>query len=285
MQNKMDLHIHTNASDGTDSVPALWKHIQESGIQMFAVTDHDTIEGSREMKTLVDDRARLISGVEFSCKTDTFKCHILGYGFDYDHPQLVEALKEGEALRREKLEVRLEYLEKVRGIQFPEDVLVRLRGMKTVGKPHIAREMVNLGLADSIDSAIQNVINGCKAGDDRIEASKAIAAIREAGGITVWAHPLGGEGKKHLSPDVFRERLEVLLQAKIQGLECHYSRYDQEEAKFLCQVAAANGLYVTGGSDYHGENKTISLGELNVEGRAVTIPKELLPPMMREEIG
>ena len=100
-------------------------------------------------------------------------------------------------------------------------------------------------------------------GRDRIEAKTAVEAITASGGFPVWAHPLGGEGEKRLSPEKFEKLLSALTGYGIRGLECHYSRYTAREAAFLTARAEAAGLTVTGGSDYHGSNKRgIELGVL-----------------------
>ena len=269
MKNLIDLHIHTQASDGTDSIRELLTKIKQQGIRVFSVTDHDTVDGAREMAAQVDLSEIFISGVEFSCKTPLAKCHILGYWIDCDNDELQTALQEGERLRRKNLEVRLAFLKREWGIAFPQEAVDRLYAMKSVGKPHIAREMLKLGWGRDIDDAIQNYMNGCKVQNDRIDAEMAIHAIQAAGGIAVWAHPLGGEGSRHLSAEEFEKRLEVLRGEGIQGLECFYSRYSGEEAAYLRRRAESLGMPVSGGSDYHGENKTISLGELGTDGREI----------------
>ena len=105
----------------------------------------------------------------------------------------------------------------------------------------------------------------CHVGDARQDSSVVIRAVKESGGIAVWAHPLGGEGEPLLSGDEFKLRLSELCRLGIQGLECFYSRYTNEQEHFLAQSARENNLLISGGSDYHGTNKTIALGELGKE--------------------
>ena len=97
----------------------------------------------------------------------------------------------------------------------------------------------------------------------------AINAIISAGGFPVWAHPLGGEGERHISPEEFYPRLEIMKKFGIKGLECHYSRYSKEEANFLVKCAEENGLLISGGSDYHGSNKDIPIYKLNTENTPI----------------
>ena len=262
---RYDLHIHTAASDGSDSPAELAQKVREAGLELFSVTDHDTVDGALAMETLLPEGVGYIRGVEFSCISSGGKCHILGYGFDPTHPRFLAALDEGTRLRREKLERRIVHLREKLGIVLTEEELRWLRSLKSPGKPHLAGLLVERGLAPDLGSAIRRFLSGVP-GRDRIESRTAIDAIRAAGGIAVWAHPLGGEGEKRLTEIQFEQQLAVLLAAGVQGLECHYSRYSPAESELLLGYARACRLIVTGGSDYHGVNKKgIALGQLGTE--------------------
>ena len=108
-------------------------------------------------------------------------------------------------------------------------------------------------------------------GDARQDVATVIKAIKESDGISVWAHPLGGEGEPFLSNEKFKSRLSELCRLGIQGLECFYSRYTNEQEDFLIQSAQEKKLLISGGSDYHGLNKTIKLGELGAESPDIKI--------------
>ena len=122
MASKADLHIHTTASDGADTPRVLAEKIAAAGLELFSVTDHDTIAGALEMEKLVPRGVRYIRGVEFSCVSPAGKCHILGYGYDPDHPAFRGALEEGRRLRLEKLDRRLEQLKRDHGIELTDAV-------------------------------------------------------------------------------------------------------------------------------------------------------------------
>lgn len=262
MASKADLHIHTTASDGADLPRVLAEKIAAAGLELFSVTDHDTIAGALEMEKIVPDGVRYIRGVEFSCVSPAGKCHILGYGYDPNHPALLEALAEGRRLRLEKLDRRLEQLKRDHGIVLTEAERTWLMSLGSPGKPHLGQIIRNRGLAPDLDGAIRNFIRDVP-GRDRIEAKMAIEAILAAGGFPVWAHPLGGEGEKRLTEEKFESLLETLLGYGLRGLECRYSRYGRKESEFLLDHAARRGLVPTGGSDYHGSNKKdIQLGQL-----------------------
>ena len=264
MTSCVDLHIHTTASDGSDSPAELARKV--AGLRIFSVTDHDTIDGALQMENLVPPGTVYIRGVEFSCVSPAGKCHILGYGYDPRHPALLAALEEGRTLRLEKLQRRLEALRAHFGIILTDDELSRLYSLNSPGKPHLGKILLDRGLAETLDGAIQTYLKIRVPGRDRIDAGRAIAAIEKAGGRSVWAHPLGGEGEKRLTPEKFEDQLQTLLAAGLKGMECHYSRYSREEIQFLRDRAAAHGLTVTGGSDYHGINKRdLELGMLSME--------------------
>jgi predicted metal-dependent phosphoesterase TrpH len=193
MANSIDLHIHTTASDGSDSPALLLRNLKKAGITTFSVTDHDTVDGAMEMEQLVTPDFRYIRGIEFSCETPAGKCHILGYGYDSQDPVFLAALAEGAALRQEKLLSRLRYLEETLGITFTEAERNWLQSLRSPGKPHFGKLLVDRGIAATIDEAIQVYINPHKPRRDRIDGSTAVAAILHAGGIPIWAHPLGGE--------------------------------------------------------------------------------------------
>ena len=265
MAAKVDLHIHTTASDGADSPRVLAEKIAAAGLELFSVTDHDTIAGALEMEKIVPRGVRYIRGVEFSCVSPAGKCHILGYGFDPDHPAFRGALEEGRRLRLEKLERRLEQLKRDHGIELTEAERSWLMSLGSPGKPHLGQIIRRRGLAPDLDGAIRGFIRDVP-GRDRIEASMAIGAILAAGGFPVWAHPLGGEGEKRLTEEKFESLLQTLLGYGLRGLECRYSRYGRKESEFLLDHAERLGLVPTGGSDYHGSNKKdIQLGQLGYD--------------------
>lgn len=266
---RADLHIHSNNSDGSDSIKELANVVIKSGLDVFALTDHDTVEGCEEMLKLVPSNIKFIPSVELTCKADFVKCHILGYNCDYKNKTLLELIEKGKVLRKNKLETRIKYLKDAWNINMTQEELDWLYSRKSVVKTHLANIIVNRGLAKNNLEAMDKYLEGCKAGDTRFTGDEAVNAIISSGGIPVWAHPLGGEGEIHISEDEFYKRFEVMKSIGIRGLECHYSRYDKKEAEFLVKVAKDNGLFITGGSDYHGSNKDIPIGKLNVEGSFV----------------
>lgn len=267
-----DLHLHTTASDGSCTPGELLQLLTRQGIRIFSVTDHDTIDGARAMLSLVPASMRYLPGVELTCRSAVGKYHILGYGMHLDDPLLQAALEEGSRLRRRKLEERIRYLEEAHGIRLTGEELAWLRSCQSPGKPHLGKLLLQRGLdtdGTGMQGVLRRYVNPFKGGNDRISAGEAIRAIQHAGGVAVWAHPLGSEGKRHKTPEEFQPLLEDLLSLGIQGLECWYSRYTRQEVDFLTAQAIAHGLLISGGSDFHGTPKPGLLpGCLCAEGDA-----------------
>lgn len=262
---KVDLHLHTTASDGSDTPDELLALATEVGISVISITDHDTLLGSLDALKARVPGVKVITGIEFSCHCSDggdFDCHILGYGFDPESGHIRKAIAHGREMRLFKLESRLKYLDSHFGIRFDEGEINWLHSLNSVAKPHLAGLLVKRGLADSIADAIDKYLKGDGFPDDRIDAREAIDAILASGGIPVWAHPLGGEREERLTLDELESRLKALLPLGLGGLECLYSRYSSEDEKRLIAIAERHGLLVSAGSDYHGKNKTVELGRL-----------------------
>ncbi len=268
MYKGIDLHLHTTASDGSDSPRELIDKAKKAGLEVIAITDHDTIAGSLEAISLPYDGIKVITGIEFSCKTegdDGFECHILGYGFDPEHPSILGAIDHGRQMRLYKLELRLVYLKERFGIEFTEDEIEWLRSLNSVARPHLARLIIKHGLAADVADAFDKYLKVGGFPDDRIDAREAIEAILAAGGIPVYAHPLGGEREPRITNDELFRRVGILESMGLLGVESLYSRYSTEESELLISLAERKGMLVSGGSDYHGENKTVRLGSLSAD--------------------
>ncbi len=279
-----DLHMHSTASDGTDSPDQLAGRLRDVGIRVFALTDHDTVDGAEQLRAQPPEGIFFIPGIEFSCRMASGKCHILGYGCDFASPAFRAALGEGERLRRAKLETRITFLREECGVCFPEEELERLRRVPAAGKPHLANLMVKYGYAAGKDEAIRNTLDRCRTGESRIPARTAVGAILESGGLPVWAHPLGGEGESETDRDTFARMLEELLSFGLRGLECYYSRYTMEQCAWLAGQAEKHGMLISGGSDYHGANKTIAAGTLNAAGKKIPAERLTILDVLRKKI-
>lgn len=270
---KADLHLHSNYSDGSDSPKELVEKVKKNELSAFALTDHDTIAGCIEIKKYLPKDIKFIAGTELTCLADTVKCHILGYNCTPENETLNQLILKGKQLRRQKLDKRIQYLSDIWNVNLTQDELDWLYSRNSVVKIHIGNILVNRGLADNNIDAMKKYLDGCQTGNTRFDGAEGIQAIEESGGIPVWAHPLGGEGEKHLSPDEFYKKFDIMKSFGIKGLECYYSRYNLDEIKFLVDFASKNNMLISGGSDYHGRNKTVKFGQLNTDNTEIPIEK------------
>lgn len=268
--NMIDLHMHSTASDGTDTPAQIVGHVRDAGIRTFALTDHDTDRGVAEAIASLRPGMRFFRGIEFSCLAENGKLHLLGYGYDPENADFRNAIALGEKKRHDKLEKRLTWLREEYGICLTEEERNGLFSMYSPGKPQIADLIMSHGYGTDRGQVIRDYIDTCQTGVSRIEAKTAVAAILSAGGFPVWAHPLGGENEPRIPQERFEALLEEMTGYGIVGLECWYSRYSPDETAFLVRHAEARRLLISGGSDYHGTRKNILLGTLNAASAPVT---------------
>ena len=258
----VDMHLHTTASDGSYSPVEVMQMVREAGVNVFSLNDHDTTAGVNEIQDKIPEEMEFYNGIEFSCEIGDIKCHILGYSYDDEHPDFKEALAAAESKRENKLAIRIEHLREVDGIELTNEEVEELESIPSAGKPHIANILMRRGVSGTRTEIINKYLEFGV--DNRIPAELAIKAIRASGGVAIWAHPLGGENEIHMNREELEEKLEVLQGIGIEGLECFYSRYDDREIAMLLEIAESRRLLVSGGSDFHGKNKNVEIGELGV---------------------
>ena len=265
---KIDLHMHTVISDGTDQLEELIRKVREAGIDLFSVSDHDSIRAGSEMPALLEKAEHapaFIRGVEFSCKDELGKYHVLGYGYDPDAPAINEAVEHGHALRMEKTQARLEFLKEEFGFEFPPEEIETLLARDNPGKPHIADLMIKYGYAKEKSQAISDYINKKKFRSMHIQPEEAIRSILASGGIPVLAHPAYGDGDDLILGDEMEDRLRYLMDFGLAGVEGYYSGFTARIQEEILGLAEKYDLYVTAGSDYHGKGKLVELGDTNLD--------------------
>lgn len=259
---KIDLHMHTTVSDGTDAPEAIIPKIKAAGIDMFAVTDHDAIKGCSIVKEQLEaGDPFFVSGIEFSCKDQFGKYHILGYGYDSSVAAIGKMVNKSHSLRMEKLGKRLKLLKEKFDISFSEEDLADLYANNNPGKPHIANLMIKYHYAGTKKEAFSDFLNRVDIPDMFILPQEAIEAILLSGGIPILAHPFYGSGDELIVGEEMEKRLERMMDLGIQGVEGFYSGFSPLMLKEILGLAAKYNLYLTAGSDYHGSNKMISLGD------------------------
>lgn len=270
---RIDLHMHSRVSDGTDAPCDLLARVRDAGIELFGLTDHDAIHGCRQViAAQADDDPRFLTGVEFSCEDELGKYHILGYGYGVDAAPINEVVDTTQRLRMRKVTARLEFLTKEFGFEFPHEEIEALLANDRPGKPHIGNLMVKLGYAESKEDAIRNYINKVHIPSSHIRPETAIEGILASGGIPVLAHPIYGDGDDLIIGAEMEERLRHLMGLGIQGVEAYYSGFTKRMTNELLGYADTYDLFVTAGSDYHGTNKLVILGDTNLADVASAHP-------------
>ena len=263
---KIDLHMHSSVSDGSDSPAQLLAAVRSAGLGLFALTDHDAVKGCAALRELLEPGDPLfLPGVEFSCRDGEGKYHILGYGYDPQSPAILGLVEISHGLRLKKVHARLAFLEREFGFVFPEEERRRLLARDNPGKPHIGNLMVKLGYAESKEQAIREFINKLSLPDDFIRPEQAIAGILAAGGVPVLAHPSYGDGDQLILGQEMDLRLRRLMDFGIRGVEAFYSGFTKKLTREMLALAERYDLLVTAGSDYHGKNKLVSLGDTGLE--------------------
>ena len=268
--------MHSTCSDGTDEPLELFEKAREAGLNMFSLTDHDATSGCEEILNKLADSAvqdadacfYFLPGAEFSCQDEGGKYHILGYGYDPEAASIRRLVKYGHALRMKKLDGRIRFLKNKFGFEFSKEDIDTVKALPNPGKPHLAQLMLKYGYVKTKKEAFHEYLNKKRFKVDHIKPRKAIEGILAAGGIPVLAHPSYGDGDQVIVGQDLRERIEYLMEMGLEGLEAYYSGFTPKLETELLGYAEEYDLYVTAGSDYHGTNKLVLMGETNLEDTA-----------------
>jgi len=262
----IDLHTHTNASDGTDSPTQLIDKAINRGINILALTDHDTTRGWDEAKSALlnhpsQTEMKLVLGSEISCQDDNgISIHMLGLLFDPDHQPLFEVLERTRENRHSRMERIIARLNEA-GIDITIDEV-----NATLGRPHLADALVARGHVASRDEAFAALLhNKSKFYINHYSPSpvETIKLIKAAGGVAIIAHPLASQRGRTISMDLF----ESLIAAGLDGIEVDHRDHSENEKSELLRFAIENELIVTGSSDYHGTGKLNQLAEYTTHPR------------------
>ena len=257
---RIDLHTHSSASDGTDSPAELVRNAVAAGLDVVALTDHDTVGGYQEaFAALPGTGITLVTGAELSCVVEGISMHMLAYLFDPEEPEFA---RERELVRTDRFRRAEAMVERCRelGADITWEQVQRIAGDGSVGRPHVASALVEAGVVDSVDAAFTKdwVANGGRADVRKREFDpfEAVRLVRAAGGVPVFAHPGAVKRGRTVSDQVITD----LAAAGLAGIEVDHLDHDQEMRAHLRGLAAGAGLLATGSSDYHGGRKAVRLG-------------------------
>jgi hypothetical protein len=246
---RIDLHVHSNASDGTDDPALVMRRAAAAGLDVVALTDHDTQAGVGEASAALPDGLALVPGMELSCQLGERSVHLLGYLFDPADPALgaeTARARDDRVYRARAMTARLAEL----GTGVTWEQVSAIAGDAVVGRPHLARALVAAGAIESTADAFTErwIGDGGRAFVGRYapELTRAVGLIRAAGGVPVLAHP------RSPGYEVPYAVIEELAGAGLGGIEVFHFDHDEAERVRLAGLAASLDLIMTGGSDDHG---------------------------------
>ncbi|WP_055599558.1 PHP domain-containing protein [Streptomyces aureus] len=261
---RIDLHTHSTASDGTDSPAELVRNAAAAGLDVVALTDHDTTRGHAEAIGALPEGLTLVTGAELSCRVDGIGLHMLAYLFDPEEPALLaerELVRDDRVPRARAMVGKLQEL----GVPVTWEQVARIAGDGSVGRPHVAEALVELGVVPDVSGAFTPawLADGGRAYVEKHELDPidAIRLVKAAGGVTVFAHPLAVK-RGQVLPEASIARL---AEAGLDGIEVDHMDHDEATRARLRGLAKELGLLTTGSSDYHGSRKTCRLGEYTTD--------------------
>ena len=255
---RIDLHVHSNASDGTDDPAEVVRRARAAGLDVMALTDHDTQAGlaSGSSAALADDLT-LVPGIELSCLLDGRSVHLLGYLFDPDDAELraeTAQIRDDRTYRAKAMVAKAREL----GADVSWDQVAAIAGGAVIGRPHIARALAAAGVVDTPADAFTAdwIGDGGRAFVDRyaVALPRGVSLVRAAGGVPVLAHP---RSPGYEIPD---DVIVRLVDSGLCGIEVFHPDHDPRERDRLTGLARSLGLITTGGSDDHGSFNSHGLG-------------------------
>jgi predicted metal-dependent phosphoesterase TrpH len=249
---RADLHSHSNASDGTQPPADVMQRAAAAGLDVIALTDHDTVAGLRRAAAALPPGLTLVPGMELSCRLEGHSVHLLAYLFDPGNDELAGEMAE---IRESRLYRARAMVDKLVGLGVPItwDQVSEIAAGAVVGRPHVARALVEAGVVPTVADAFtpEWIGPGGRAHVPRyaLDPARAVRLVSAAGGVSVLAHARGAE-RGWRTPD---EVIEELADAGLTGLEIFHPQHNERERAALGELATRLNLVASGGSDDHGE--------------------------------
>ena len=265
----VDLHLHTNKSDGTLSPTELVKLAASQNIKTIAITDHDTIDGvEAAIREGIKQNVSVVPGIEISSKYTGGTLHILGFGIDIRAPLLLKSLNEFQNIRKHRNDKIISKLQSI-GIEISVNEILQNNPMiKSLGRPHIASILVKKGIVKNMNQAFTLYLG--KKGKafvakEVISSQETIRIIHEAEGLAILAHP----ATLNLTDQLFFDFVKDLMKEGLDGMEVYYSTHSSEQIRFYKDICSKSSLLISAGSDFHGNYKrSVTLGVCNSGAKA-----------------
>lgn len=275
----IDLHVHSNISDGTLTPKELVHYAKQKGLRAFALTDHDIIDGIEEaVQEGKELGVKVIPGIEFAAEYKDREIHILGLFIDYKNPYFVQKLDWIQNARVRRNEIMLQKLNDI-GINITPEDLQQRAGKDLITRAHFGRAIFEKGYTQTLEDAFRLYLSPGSPGyvkRDVLSPKECIKLIHEAKGLAVLAHPT----LYHLSDEELNHLVQSLCENGLDGIEAIYSLYSKEQENQIRSLAHHYNLLITGGSDFHGTNKKdidIGTGKGNLK-----IPYEILEELKKK---
>jgi len=262
---RIDLHTHSNVSDGTEPPGAVMAAASAAGLDAVALTDHDSTAGWGEAAEAARGLGLVfVPGMEVSCRTaDGISVHVLSYLHDPAHPGLLAEIAKSRSARVTRAERMVERLAEDYPISW-QDVQAQVAPGATIGRPHIADALVAAGVVPTRSAAFAGILTARSryfVAHYAPDPAAAVELIREAGGVPVFAHPEASSRGRVVNEKTYHE----MIDAGLAGLEIDHRDNPEAGREFLRGLARRHSLLVTGSSDYHGTGKPNVLGEYTTD--------------------
>ena len=265
---RIDLHSHSSVSDGTDTPAEVIGYALAAGLDILALTDHDTVGGIEEAAEHLPPGFTLVPGMELSCAHEGSSVHLLSYLFDPDEPVLQGELRRIRSDRASRAEEMVTKLQE-HGVEVTWERVLEIAGggrdeyadANTIGRPHLARAIVDAGAAKDVQDAFDRWIGSgglAYASRYALDPVRAVELVRAAGGVCSLAHPGRAEGSWNASVPL--ELVERMVDAGLGGIEADHPSHNGKQARYWRGVAGDLGVVVTGSSDDHGSMTGRRLG-------------------------
>ncbi|NUU30978.1 PHP domain-containing protein [Arthrobacter sp. C9C5] len=258
---RIDLHAHSNVSDGTQAPAEVIASAAGAGLDVVALTDHDSTDGWAEASAAAREHGvALVPGMEISCRTsEGISVHLLSYLHDPAHPGLLDEITKAKDARFTRAERMVSLLAEDYPLTW-DDVIHHVAPGATLGRPHIADALVAAGVVEDRSEAFESILTSHSrywVQHYAPDPAYAVELVRDAGGVPVFAHPVASSRGRIVGDRTYRE----MIDAGLAGLEIDHRDNPEEGRAFLRRLAERHGLLVTGSSDYHGAGKPNLLGE------------------------
>ncbi|MBR2708206.1 MAG: PHP domain-containing protein [Bacilli bacterium] len=283
MDKLIDMHVHTNYSDGQYSPDEVIKLGIDAGVGVMAITDHDTLDGikkvDRNKDFIRESGIKIVNGIEISAHSDKGTMHILGYDVDLNNKELNNKLKE---LRTNRMNSTLAVMEQIRrdyGITFSYCDIIELVNSKHVGRPGLAKLCVKYGFSDSVQDAFDNFLNPAKEKVRKYSKNlfypEVFKLVKDAGGVVILAHPK----TLKLEDYELNKLIYKMIECGLDGIEVIHPIHTVRDVLFYSELTSFYNLLSSGGTDFHGPlvkpNIMIGTGQGNIKIKSLSLVDEL----------